>query len=168
MCGHGHIWVRARACRLRRPLRRQDGFLSTAIFLLVGGTAVLSACGGSGSTAKTMTPVELRAQYTSIVTPIQQAEGRYVLSGRAAIPSLQSALQSAQSALLRITWPGRTETDIRGLVSTFSAIDTQLQLQRTDPAAASSQAFSEFLSAEHTDSSNVRTDLELPITATSP
>jgi hypothetical protein len=53
-------------------------------------------------------------------------------------------------------------------VSTFNAIDSQLELQLTDPAAANNQTFSEYLSAEQTDSNNVRRDLGLPITATTP
>jgi hypothetical protein len=140
--------------------------------------AVLSACGSndggsSTETQPTVTPAALAAlgaEYMNIVTPLEQAEGQYHSSGgqTQAIPALRSSFESVGSALLRVTWPGRTENDIRGLVSTFQAIDTQLGLQLTDPAAANGQAFSEFLSAERTDSNNVRRDLGLAVTETTP
>ena len=177
---HGHIWVGARASRLPAPLLRQHGrsvatsvwprrFSCAVVVLIVTLMAVLSACSGSGSNTETG-PAGLGAEYVNIVTPLQQAEAQYQSSAEQteSIPRLRSSLQSVGSALLGVAWPGRTETDVRGLVSTFNAIDSQLELQLTDPAAANNQTFSEYLSAEQTDSNNVRRDLGLPITATTP
>jgi hypothetical protein len=137
---------------------------------MAGTVMLLSACGGSGAGGKTASRAELAATYVDIVTPLQRAEAQYESSrGRAsAIPPLQAAFRSAGSALLRVAWPGRTENDVRGLVSSFDAINSELGLQLGDPAAASSQAFSEYLSAEKTDSTNVRTELGLPVTDTTP
>jgi hypothetical protein len=132
--------------------------------------ALLSACGGSSSGVSSAKVAELGVQYANIVAPLQQAEGHYESSGGqpASVASVQSALRSVGSALLKVTWPGRTENDIRGLVSTFNAIDSELELQLKNPAAASSQAFNEYLSAEQTDSTNVRRDLGLAVTGTTP
>jgi hypothetical protein len=181
---HGHIWAGARAVRLSPlllphgksvgPSVWRRGFSYLVVILFASGMAVLSACGGSGSssteTGTTVAQAGLGTEYVNIVTPLQQAEAQYQSTGGQtdAIPPLQSSFQSVGSSLLRVTWPGRTESDVRGLVSTFNAIESQLDLQLTDPTAVNSQEFSEYLSAERTDSNNVRTDLGLPITGTTP